>query len=409
MTELKDDLDRALRSVTFGEAPVQRAMRDGRRLRNRRRLTAAAGAVAIVAVAAGYPALTRNAATPLPATSRTASPTPSHTASGPDPVIKDGPPPAGAAKGMIAQGTVGGAHWSVVISNIKGQPDEVCNIAYLGSGSSVLRAQPADQVTSMCATNMETLISDPAPDPAGITGGTGSVSGSTTTYETGLGEVAPDVTYLSLDFTDGQQLKLIPVTYQGHRYVAWLAPTSMTVARLTAHLGSAHADSGQIWTAIPYNTPVGVPLFGLWLKPGQSVPPRASGVIGGGTHDGQVWSESAYAGPWGTCFSATPGDMYCLRLAGLGTTEMLGGWGGNPVSPAFGSAAPDVARLRITLSNGTAVQVTPVAIGNERLFAFWAGKGVSPTGWTAYDAKGHKIGSHTMAPYHGNGTVVTGP
>ena len=71
MTELKDDLDRALRSVTFGEAPVERAIRDGRRLRNRRRLTVLAGAVAIVAVAAGYPALTRNAATAPPATGRT--------------------------------------------------------------------------------------------------------------------------------------------------------------------------------------------------------------------------------------------------------------------------------------------------------------------------------------------------
>ena len=47
--------------------------------------------------------------------------------------------------------------------------------------------------------------------------------------------------------------------------------------------------------------------------------------------------------------------------------------------------------------------MTPVAVGNERLFAFWAGKGVSPTGWTAYDAKGHKIGSHTMKRPPGSG------
>ena len=73
MTELKDDLDRALRSVTFGEAPVQRALRDGRRLRNRRRLTAAAAA-AIVVAAAGYPALTRNAATAPPVTGGTQNP-----------------------------------------------------------------------------------------------------------------------------------------------------------------------------------------------------------------------------------------------------------------------------------------------------------------------------------------------
>ena len=39
-----------------------------------------------------------------------------------------------------------------------------------------------------------------------------------------LGAVAPDVAYFVLAFTDGQQLKLIPVTVRGHRYVAWVAP-----------------------------------------------------------------------------------------------------------------------------------------------------------------------------------------
>ncbi len=403
MTELRDDLDRALRSVTIGEAPVQRAMRDGRRLRNRRRLAGAACAVAVVAVAANYPALTRNAATAPPVTGRTGPSAPSPTApGGRDPVVTDGPPAAGASAGLIAQGTVGGATWSVAISSGTGPRAQTCYSAYVGSGGSGLAARPADEVTTACAPDMEALVSYAAPGPVGFTAGTGSVSGATTTYAAALGAVAPDVTYLIVDFADGQQLKLIPVSYRGHRYVAWLSPASMTIARLTAHLGSAHADSGQILTAIPYDAPGGLPMIGLWLKPGQSAPPRASGVVGRGTQDGQAWSVTAYEGPWGTCFTFSQGGMECDPTARLGTTQIIGissrGANPAPAATAFGSAAPGVARLRIALSDGTVVEVTPVPVGNERLFAFWASKGISAAGWTAFDAQGHQIASHAMKP-----------
>ena len=64
MNELREDLDRALRTVTFSEAPVERVKRDGRRIRTRRRVTLLAGVLAVAAVAAGYPALARNSAAP---------------------------------------------------------------------------------------------------------------------------------------------------------------------------------------------------------------------------------------------------------------------------------------------------------------------------------------------------------
>ena len=60
MNDLREDLDRALRTVTFSEAPVERAKRAGRRIRTRRRVALLAGALAVAAVAAGYPALTRS-------------------------------------------------------------------------------------------------------------------------------------------------------------------------------------------------------------------------------------------------------------------------------------------------------------------------------------------------------------
>ena len=39
MNDLREDLDRALRALPVSPAPVERARRDGRRLRNRRRAT----------------------------------------------------------------------------------------------------------------------------------------------------------------------------------------------------------------------------------------------------------------------------------------------------------------------------------------------------------------------------------
>ncbi|HEY0934832.1 MAG TPA: hypothetical protein VGD91_13945, partial [Trebonia sp.] len=59
MNELHEDLDRALRAVTFNEAPVERTRRDGRRLRTRRRVAVLAGAVAVAVVAVGVPVLGR--------------------------------------------------------------------------------------------------------------------------------------------------------------------------------------------------------------------------------------------------------------------------------------------------------------------------------------------------------------
>jgi hypothetical protein len=396
MTELKDDLDRALRSVTFGEAPVERAIRGGRRLRDRRRLTVLASFVAIVAVAAGYPALTRNAASPPPVTGQT--PSPSHTAAPPrDPAITSRPGTDVANSGVIGRGTIGGAQWSVAISSGFSAHDQACYTGFVGTGTGPA-ARSAGQVVSTCAPDLASLVAYAPYDPAGIVGATGNASGSTTTYDAALGAVAPDVTYLVLRFTDGQELKLIPVTYRSHRYVAWLAPASMSVASLSAHLGSPHADSGQIMTAVPFDAPHGLPVFGLWLKSSQAVPPRADGVIGGGTQGGRVWAETAYEGPWGTCFSYMPGDLECVPLARLGTTQVLGGWGGTDASPAFGSAAPGVAEVVIALSDGTAVGVTPIALGNEGLFAFWVAKGVKPTGWSTFDAKGHRIG-HGSVPH----------
>ena len=89
----------------------------------------------------------------------------------------------------------------------------------------------------------------------------------------------------------------------------------------------------------------------------------------------------------------------------LAATAVLGGWGGSTAGPAFGSAAPGVVTLRVSLSNGKSVRVTPVTMGNEQLFAFWIGAGVSPTGWTAYDAAGRVVGNGSGSAASGSVTL----
>ena len=248
---------------------------------------------------------------------------------------------------MIARGTIGGLAWSAAVNGDNGPEAGACFSSFIGSPGAAARS--AGQLMSVCAPNVDTLVGAPSPNPAELTGG--SDRANDTTYDSELGRVAADVTYLELTFTDGQQLKLTPVTWRGHRYVAWVVPASMTIASLTAHLGGPRYDSGQTSTAVPYDPPDGIPMFGLWYEPGQAMPPTASGVIGGGTHDGRAWSASAYEGPWGTCFVQSPGDSECVQAARLGTTQVLGGWDSNPAFAVFGSVAPDVKTMIITLSD----------------------------------------------------------
>ena len=390
MNDLKEDLDRALRAVAFSDAPVERAKRDGRRRRARRRLGVLAGALAVAAVAAGYPALARSGAAVPPApVTNSAKPLPAG-----DQTVTEFPPaetrqaPGGLTDqtGAVAEGTVGAMGWQVSVIP-PGQknpvPADSCYIVTLSVGGTITGTCydiPAAVASELASTG------DPA-EFTGMTDGTDDVT---------IGQVAPDVAYFTVTFDDGQQLKLLPVTTGGHRYVAWIAPLSDTVISVIAHRGGPYSDSRTASTA-PFDLPGQLPLYGLWQAEGQSAPPRDSRVVGSGTSGGRAWHVTAYEGPWGTCFVSGPYDTECVRFGQLVATSVLGGWGGQPPGPAaFGSAAPGVALVKVTLSNGTTATARPVGIGNEDLFAFAIGKGVSPVGWTAYDAAGKQVGQGTV-------------
>jgi hypothetical protein len=98
--DLMGRLDQAFQAITPGQAPVERAVRQGRVIRIRRRLVAAAG-LAIVAAGIAVPVLLHQRAAP-PVLSK-----PRHHS-----VTVIPPGPHGPA-GLIASGTVDGKHWAV--------------------------------------------------------------------------------------------------------------------------------------------------------------------------------------------------------------------------------------------------------------------------------------------------------
>jgi hypothetical protein len=88
-----------------------------------------------------------------------------------------------------------------------------------------------------------------------------------------------------------------------------------------------------------------------------------------------------------------------VPAARLATTAFLGDWNVTvPTNVAFGSAAPGVALVRVTLSDEKTVTARPVRVGNEDLFAVASGENESVMRWTAYDASGRQVGAGPVPP-----------
>jgi hypothetical protein len=371
MSDLRTELDAALRTVVPGEAPVEAAMRRGRRLRLRRRAGAVAGVVAVaVFVTVGYPALTRQSAPASPEQHQRIA-------------VTDEPAGPRSPPGAVAHGKVGGASWEVDVDNpnvtgSSGQGNTALPQCYSARGS--IRGADGTVYSSGLSVSGCGLTYPTGGTPVVFTGTESATNG------VAIGAVAPDVTYLTLRLADGQELKLIPVTAYGARLVAYVVPLSNPVVGAKAVLAN-----GQYLAAVPFNQPGKTASFGLWALPGEHVPPTDSVVLTMGTTP-DIWSQkvTAYEGPWGTCWVIGRADPSCVPAGGLKDTSIIGH--SSDGLAMWGSAADNIGRILVTLEGGASVLEVPRAqVGDEQLWAFTLAKGQKAVSLKGYDSFGKLI------------------
>ena len=362
MSDLRENLDSAFAAIDPGPAPVETAMRQGGKIRNRRRAWAVVGSMAAIAIAASFPALARQQAQPAPTTSHVR--------------VTVNPPGPHSPAGLIASGTIGAATWQWLT---------------LTPGSNLVHGEgPCFYAKGTLAGQFSTNCGGPPADLKD--GGSGQIApvsfeadGGKDTVE--WGAVAPAVSYVTVRLGDGTVLTLHPATVYGVRYVAFAVPTDMVVDRATAF-----STTGEIATAIPYQPPGGFAVFQDWQRPGQAVPGKVNGTFGSGTVGGQAFRATASLGPWGTClgYEGTSGCFDPSQHPATGATVGSTSW-------VAGSAADSVSYVVITFKHGSAIRVGVTAIGPER---FW-GTGLGARSsigarWTAYNAAGKPVASGSV-------------
>jgi hypothetical protein len=350
--DLIERLDRALDAITPRPAPVAEAVRQGRAIRTRRRMSAAAGLAVVAAAGVAAPLLLHRPPSPRPAAE----------------TVTVYPPGPGSPTGLIASGTVGSHRWRVSTdrpgSAVAGRGNQCFTaLGVLGCGPVSHASQSA---------------------PVELTGT--SAGGMMAEY----GPVALDVSYLTVRLATGQLLTLHPATVFGTRYVAFAAPLHLAVQRVTAY--SRH---GELTTAVPFNAPAGPAVVNLWLAPGQPGLPRATRLVGSGTSAGSAWSVTGYLGPWGACVASRGGGAITSSCIGarppLGTSVL--GWSAGAPRVVYGSAAASVAHVLVTLASGRTIRVPAVQVGSQKFFAFALAPGQHAVGWHTYNAARQPVAS----------------
>jgi hypothetical protein len=356
---LREQLSDVFSAIDPAAAPVEAAIRQGKRLRWRRRATAATGLAAVVAAAICVPLAVHPLASPPPATSQAKY------------SVTVQPPGPGSPAGEIAQGSINGASWRVTADKPiqeNGQP-----VVCIHLSGPLFRSAPPTMACNPALTNGA---------PAGFEG-------------TGVGPVqllwAPvesDVSYATVALTNGEVLTLRPVTLHGTRWIAF-AVLDHVVRSVTAY-----SSRGEISTVVPFDKYTGYS-FVTWLKPGQHGPAPATAVIGSGTADGKPWSVTLYAGSWGICETTSNGTSTCWdnRLDGAPFAGVDGSVDPGALHIVTGSARLDVARIVISLPGGQTAQVQLVAVDGVKYWAFGYPK--AGLHWTAYDAAGTAVAHGT--------------
>jgi len=356
--ELRERLGGLLGEIEPRPAPVFAAMRQGRGIRMRRWVAAAAGLAIIAGGVAAIPALF-GARPPAPATHRHYHYTESvH------------PPGKNAQVGLISSGTQDGHQWKIVMSG-HGRRLSV-------SGAGLTQSSGPDLSS---------------PEPVSATEGGGPGPGGNMTY---VAAVRKDVTSVAITLAGGKTLNLVPVPYQGHRYIGVVWPYGIPVESAVAYHGS---------TELAYSVPRDRTWLENWWLPGQVGPARYTGTVGAGVTDGRHWRYAAQIGPWGYCYSLNDGTTDCLT--GLHPVELHTASGhispmlcgpfqndtGTEPTVVLAAAGPDVWRVVVTLSDGTTQRISTVDADGARMLALGYGHGLKVVSTTEFDAAGAVVGT----------------
>ncbi len=193
---------------------------------------------------------------------------------------------------------------------------------------------------------------------------------------------------------DATVLTLHPVAVYGTRAVALAVPVTARIISATAY--SRH---GEIATAIPFSQPGQVALFGAWLMPGQQGTARASAVIFSGRAGGYSGRATAHLGPWGICVTfSRPSALGCIPVTSPAPGTSVVFWKQDPLNYVVGTtSAARVVRLVFTAPGERSIQVRPVRIGGQKLFAVAFRGTAKSLSWKAYDNSGAVVASGRVA------------
>lgn len=156
------------------------------------------------------------------------------------------------------------------------------------------------------------------------------------------GQVRPTVTKVSVRLSDGDLVKLRPVTAYGRHWIGLVLPEGLLVAKVTAYSGGR-----EIAHSVPYVAADGHYNFLTWLPPGDPGPARVTKVVDAAVVPGDM----LYVGPWGNCIGY-PNAYSCFPVGYRAT-----GWGSEypnePQTPRSSVIAvpADAAYMLLTLTN----------------------------------------------------------
>jgi RNA polymerase sigma-70 factor (sigma-E family) len=372
--DLRAKLSSALDDLAPGPLPLDAVVRHGRMAVIRRRVTAAAVALAVAAAAALVPTLLNALHRPGPVT--------------PYYHVTVHAPGPGSPHGLVASGRVNRARWRF-FARYGARHDGLCLGSVLGS-SACGGDRPGGRAGAAA-----TLSADSG-EAAQLPGG------RWVRVQMVYGYVRDDVARLRVNLSNGQVLTPHPEAMFGKGYARWVAfavPFAAAVREITVYSATAELEH-----AVPF-TGHGSIEFGLWLRPGQPDLPRpAAGRVGSGAVQGHHWVVRGYAGPWGSCFrNATVHMDFCttqpvvLRPGTVAKRLFVSYYSQEHIGLSVLQVRPDVSYLLVTRAKGSALRLRPQALGRQKYCVMPLDLRNQNVSWTAYDAAGHLLGNGSVS------------